>query len=341
MSQTKSRPLVEAIWDDRLPQFGDPAGTAACNAIGESTGSEVKRVVDHLAVVGIIAEAGQEPNRPGQRHAAVLRVQSAADGLAAADHLAALGYQPWDPIQGPAGAVHRRFRSNLTMARTTDVTMVIDLRWRPPGSAGRFPAALIPNENDYETVRLPTFLWPLYFLIRPVRLVAERLRLRPRGAHQLGPFLGTPDSLVGPLLDVAGLTAEDTLVDLGCGDGRVVVAAASSIGCQAVGVENNPVLVEQARRRAAGAGSAGELVTIVNGDATIVTDVVDRGSVFFVFVPADAAVNLVADLLDAAKPGTRIVVHEQHRLLNEPPGATTLPVVTDNAITVAHRWTVT
>lgn len=336
-----SRLLLEAIWEDRLPEAGDPGGAATCRNIGVVAGAEVDTAVDYLGEHGITAMPVDDPTSPRQRHAAAVRVGSADDGLRAAHILGELGYRTWDPIDGAAKSLHRRFRSNLTVAQTTDVTMVIDLQWdRPGGLAGRLPAALVPNENDFDLVDLPASLWPVYLLLRPLRLVVERLGLRRGGSHQLGPFLGTPTSLIGPLLDAAQVTSEDVLVDLGCGDGRVVVGAASTIGCRAIGVENNPTLAQQARRRAADAGSAGELVSIVEADASNVADLAPEGTVFFVFVPADAAVNLVSDLLASAEPGTRIVVHEQHRLRNEPPGAVTSAVLSDNAVTVAHCWTV-
>ena len=65
----------------------------------------------------------------------------------------------------------------------------------------------------------------------------------------------TPQVLVDKMLDMARLTPQDVVVDLGSGDGRTVIAAAKR-GARARGVEFNPELVEQSKRLAAEAGVA-------------------------------------------------------------------------------------
>ncbi len=333
--------VLDAIWDDRLPTVKDPRSRATCRSIGTTTGAEVARALEHLRERGIEAQPEGDPQAPSQRRAAAITVGSSDEGLAAVRHLEDLGYRSWDPLAGAAQAIHRRFRSNVTLARTTDATMVLDVRWpSPSGLAGRLPGFLIPNENDYDALTLPAALWPLYLLARPLRLLVERVGIASPSTHRLGPFLGTPQTLIGPLLELAGATADDVVADLGCGDGRVVLEAAAAIGCRGIGVESNPELADEARRRIGDGGEAGERVTIIEGDATDVERYVNQATVFFVFVPADAAVELITRLLGAAKAGSRIVAHEQHRLLNEPPGAVTKPVIVDDAVTVGHCWTV-
>ncbi len=333
--------VLAAIWADRLPATKDARAQATCVAIGAATGREVEIALRHLSDYGLSAQSVGNPADPSQRRAAAISVNSAGDGLEAARLLADLGYRSWDPLLGPAKVIHRRFRSNVTLARTTDATMVLDVRWPgPSGPAGRLPNALVPNENDYDLLALPTILWPLYLVIRPLRLIAERAGLIKRSTHQLGPFLGTPQALIGPLLALAGASADDVVADLGCGDGRVVLEAASTVGCKAIGVESNPDLAAQARQRLIEAGEVGNLVTILEGDATDVDRFVQQATIFFVFVPAEAAVELITRLLQRAKPGSRIVAHEQHQFVNEPPGAATTPVVVDDAVTVGHCWTV-
>ena len=106
-------------------------------------------------------------------------------------------------------------------------------------------------------VRLPRRTWPAYSLVRPVRLVLERVGLRRRHEDSLGPFLATPDSLIDPLLELAQVGPDDHVVDIGCGDGRLVVEAAARLGCRAVGIERSPELVDSARARAqSGRGGA-------------------------------------------------------------------------------------
>ena len=69
------------------------------------------------------------------------------------------------------------------------------------------------------------------------------------------PWVPTPDVLVDTMLEMAAVTAADRVIDLGSGDGRMVIAAAR-LGARAVGVELEESLVELSTRRAAEAGVA-------------------------------------------------------------------------------------
>src|SRR5262249_30896584 len=66
-------------------------------------------------------------------------------------------------------------------------------------------------------------------------------------------WVPTPRALVDKMLDLAGVTARDFVVDLGSGDGRMVIAAAKR-GARALGVEYDPDMVRLSRRNAAEAG---------------------------------------------------------------------------------------
>src|SRR3954466_14824508 len=60
------------------------------------------------------------------------------------------------------------------------------------------------------------------------------------------PYVPTPRNVVAAMLDAAQVTASDYLIDLGSGDGRVVLTAAQERGARATGVELNPALVSNA-----------------------------------------------------------------------------------------------
>ena len=60
-------------------------------------------------------------------------------------------------------------------------------------------------------------------------------------------YVGSPHDVVAKMLDMVQLKKEDVVYDLGCGDGRIVVAAAKKYGCHGVGFDLNPVRVEEAR----------------------------------------------------------------------------------------------
>ncbi len=186
-------------------------------------------------------------------------------------------------------------------------------------------------------VELPSWAGWGYPAVRAARLVMERTGLRRRHESTLGPFLSTPASLLEPLLEVADPGPDDVVVDLGCGDGRLVVAAASAFGCRSVGVESSETLARKAEASAAAAG-LGSLVEIVHGDARDAD--LTTASVVFAFLPTDVLAELLPGLVANLPAGGRLVAHEQNRLL-----ATTRPlpdhsevVVSGDALTVAHRW---
>lgn len=332
--------LIDAIQQDRLADLDHPEAQAVCRAIGRRVADELGDVTAMLAAVGITATVDGEPGAPAQRHSATLSLASADEALAAVRALADHGYRPWESIDGPAEPVLRRFRDSVTVARTDDVTVVLDLRWPPSAVGRRLPSILIPNENDYRAVALGRSLWPLYLLIRPLRLLAERFGLRPAAGRALGPFLSTPTDLIKPLLDLADLRADDTLVDLGCGDARILRHAVTERGCRGVGVEADPFLAQEARRLVAAEGLADRIV-ITEGDANAARLPAEsaEGTVFFLFVPAYSVPPVAGRVLTQAKPGSRLVVHEQHPLPDFAPDVevVSVPLLSGQGVTVAHR----
>ena len=71
-------------------------------------------------------------------------------------------------------------------------------------------------------------------------------------------WLPTPQQVVNKMLDLAKVTARDTVIDLGSGDGRTVITAAKR-GARALGIEYNPDMVEYSTRAAAKEGLAGKV----------------------------------------------------------------------------------
>ena len=64
------------------------------------------------------------------------------------------------------------------------------------------------------------------------------------------PFITTPAEVVERMLQVAETRAGDLVIDLGSGDGRIVIAAAQQFGARGVGIELDPALVEKSRENA-------------------------------------------------------------------------------------------
>ena len=115
-------------------------------------------------------------------------------------------------------------------------------------------------------------------------------------------WVPSPDPLVDTMLDLAGVTARDVLMDLGSGDGRTVIAAAMR-GARGIGIEYDAELVELSRATAAAAGVA-DRVSFVEADL-FETDL-SPATVITMFLLPELNSRLRPKLLDLA-PGTRIV----------------------------------
>ncbi len=324
---------MRAIHDERLSTLSDSTPSAACAAIGARMQYELAQIHSMLEDAGLNVGSDAAEQRPMQRHAAHIDLPNAEVARRAASILAGRGFVIWEPMDRGAGEIQSRFRSVLTLARTTDVTVAVRLRW--PATERRWPSSLIPNEADFSAVDLPAFAWPLYLAVRPLRLLAERAGLRRSGIPSLGPFLSTPNDLIPELLDFAQVSSADTVADLGCGDGRILIEAVRRTGCRAIGVESDAALARSAIDRAEQAG-VGDRVRIITGDAS--TAELSQATTIFVFLPAEATVTLVAGLLRSSEAGTRIIAHEQQRLPNSPPGAESRALIAGQGVTVAHQW---
>lgn len=115
-------------------------------------------------------------------------------------------------------------------------------------------------------------------------------------------WIPSPQDTVEMMLNMARVTPQDYVVDLGSGDGRNVIAAARR-GARALGVEYNPDLVELSKRNAAAAGVA-EKATFVHGDMFEAD--ISRASVLVLFLIPDNLTRLAPKFFNL-KPGTRIV----------------------------------
>jgi SAM-dependent methyltransferase len=115
-------------------------------------------------------------------------------------------------------------------------------------------------------------------------------------------WVPTPQVLIDKMLDMARLTPQDVVVDLGSGDGRTVIAAARR-GARARGIEFNPNLVELSKRRAAEAGLA-DAATFAEGNM-YEADFSDA-TVLPLFLTTENLDDLVPKFLKL-RPGTRIV----------------------------------
>ena len=121
------------------------------------------------------------------------------------------------------------------------------------------------------------------------------------------PYLPTPNEVVSVMLKTAAVKPEDVVVDLGSGDGRIVIAAAKTFGARkAVGIEISENLVRMARENAAKAGVA-DRVEFRNDD--LFNYDLSAATVVTIYLLPEVNLKLRPRLLDL-KPGTRIVAHQ-------------------------------
>lgn len=117
-------------------------------------------------------------------------------------------------------------------------------------------------------------------------------------------WVPTPDALVAKMLEIAKVTPQDYLIDLGSGDGRTVIAAAK-LKAKATGVEYNPDMVELSKRRAAEAGVS-DRTNFVKAD--LFEYDFSNATVITMFLLPEINLRLRPKILDM-KPGTRIVTN--------------------------------
>ena len=121
------------------------------------------------------------------------------------------------------------------------------------------------------------------------------------------PYVSTPREVVATMLKLAHVTSTDTVYDLGCGDGRIVIAAAKEYHAHGVGIDLKPELIREARANARKEGVEGlvkfEVGDIFDADlrpATVVT----------LYLLPDVNRRLRPKLANELKPGSRIVSHD-------------------------------
>jgi SAM-dependent methyltransferase len=127
----------------------------------------------------------------------------------------------------------------------------------------------------------------------------------PRPRRPAVVFVPTPHDVVGKMLELAKVTKDDVVADLGCGDGRIVVAAAKTYGCKAVGYDLDPDCVKRSKAAVEKAG-VGKLVRIEEADILEV----DLAGVTVVTLYVGTTLNArLLPRLEKLKPGSRVVSH--------------------------------
>jgi SAM-dependent methyltransferase len=119
-------------------------------------------------------------------------------------------------------------------------------------------------------------------------------------------YVPTPHEVVDKMLRLAKVTKDDLVYDLGCGDGRIVVAAAKKYGCKAVGFDIDPKRVAEAKENVK-KNKVEHLVTIEQKDIFELD--LSKASVITLYLLPSLNVKLIPQL-EKLKPGSRIVSHD-------------------------------
>ncbi len=120
------------------------------------------------------------------------------------------------------------------------------------------------------------------------------------------PYVPTPQPVVDRMLEMAAVTKDDVVYDLGCGDGRMVVTAAKKYGAKGVGVDIDPQRIKESNENAKSAGvtdkvkfSIKDLFTMDFAEADVLT----------MYLLPDVNLRLRPKILSDMKPGSCIVSH--------------------------------
>jgi SAM-dependent methyltransferase len=143
---------------------------------------------------------------------------------------------------------------------------------------------------------------PLVLALSALCLAAAQLPSQ----QSLAPFVPTPQDVVERMLQMAEVTKNDVVYDLGCGDGRIVITAAQKYGARGVGVDLDPERIAESKANAEKAGVT-KLVEFRLQDAMTVD--VSPATVVTLYLLTASNLKLKPILTKQLKPGARIVSH--------------------------------
>jgi len=127
------------------------------------------------------------------------------------------------------------------------------------------------------------------------------------GVHLDAPYVVTPYPVVDEMLRLAKVGPADMVYDLGCGDGRIVIAAAERHGARGVGIDIDPRRIEEANEAARRAGVSQQVRFAVQD--LFATDF-SSATVVALYLFPELNAKLRPKLLADLKPGARVVSHQ-------------------------------
>ena len=121
------------------------------------------------------------------------------------------------------------------------------------------------------------------------------------------PYVSTPHPVVDAMLRIAEVGPNDVVYDLGCGDGRIVISAASSFGARGVGIDLDPRRIDEANAAARSAGVSGRVRFVVQD--LFKTDF-SEASVLALYLFPEMNARLQPKIRAELRPGSRVVSYQ-------------------------------
>ena len=148
-------------------------------------------------------------------------------------------------------------------------------------------------------------------------------------------YVPTPQDVVDKMLEMAQVTKDNLVYDLGCGDGRIVVTAAMKHGCKAIGYDIDPQRVKESLENVE-KSKVGNLVTIEQKD--IFTLDLSEADVVTLYLLPSLNERLIPQL-EKLRPGSRIVSHDFRMKGVKPDKVVRLTSTEDNSKHKIYLWT--
>ena len=151
------------------------------------------------------------------------------------------------------------------------------------------------------------FVWTLNFPMQPLVAQDAQESVATEEYPKLDViYVPTPPEVVDAMLKMAKVKKDDLVYDLGCGDGRIVIAAAKQYGARGVGIDLDPKRIKEARANAERAGVT-DKVTFILGD--LFQQDLSDANVVTLYLLSELNLRLRPKLLRELKPGSRVVSH--------------------------------
>jgi SAM-dependent methyltransferase len=145
------------------------------------------------------------------------------------------------------------------------------------------------------------------FVMAAVILASTAVAQSPPYGNRLSPYVASPPKVVDRMLELATIKPGETLYDLGCGDGRVLIAAVEKYNAKAIGVEINPKVAARAQSWIKKAKVENQ-ARVIQGDLLDVD--LTGADVVVIYLARQLNDQLRPRLEKYLKPGARVVSHD-------------------------------